>query len=149
MTIRPKLDGTGAVLLSFSASMRYVRPVRHFITALCALADYDEDETESIALVTTEILNNSIEHGAQGPADEIEVAMRVTAESFHFECTDPGAGGAEFARKALEKAAAMPDLEEPRGRGLFLIRNYMDDLQVSYDPDQGTRLTCTKARSES
>ncbi|MDH3592721.1 MAG: ATP-binding protein [Planctomycetota bacterium] len=148
MTIRPKLDGTGAVLLSFSASMRYVRPVRHFITALCSLSDYNEDETESIALVTTEILNNSIEHGARGPGEEIQVTMRVTSEVFHFECTDPGAGGEEFARKALEKAAAMPDLEEPRGRGLFLIRNYMDDFQVSYDPAMGTKLVCSKARSE-
>lgn len=132
--------------LTFSANMRFVRPVRHFISALCTLASYDEEETESIALVTTEILNNSIEHGAQNATDEIDVSMRVTAEMFHFEVTDPGAGGEPFASHALERSKQMPDLEQPRGRGLFLIRNYMDHLEVSYDPKVGTRLVVWKAR---
>jgi serine/threonine-protein kinase RsbW len=149
MSIRPKLDGKGAVALSFSADLRYVRAVRHFISALCALAEYDEDETESIALVITEILNNSIEHGARGPADEIGVVVRVTEGRFDFECNDPGAGGDAFAKQALTIAREMPDLEQPRGRGLFLIRNYMDDLQVTYDPVSGTRVVCSKRRSAS
>ncbi|MHC5051972.1 MAG: serine/threonine-protein kinase, partial [Planctomycetota bacterium] len=47
MRIRPRLEGKGSVAISFSANLRYVRPVRHFISALCTLAEYDEDETES------------------------------------------------------------------------------------------------------
>ena len=133
------------MLLSFSANLRYVRPIRHFISALCALAKYDEDETESIALVTTEILNNSIEHGAGGPEDEIDLTMTVTSDLFRCVVVDPGKGGAGFADAALKKAATMPDLEEPRGRGLFLIKNYMDEMSVSYDPDVGTRLVVSKA----
>jgi anti-sigma regulatory factor (Ser/Thr protein kinase) len=39
----------------------------------------------------------------------------------------------------------MPDLEEPRGRGLFLIRSYMDDFSVTWDAQRGTRLVVTKA----
>ena len=86
-------DGKGVVALSFSANMQYVRPVRHFIQSLCKLAEYTEEETEEIQLVATEILNNSIEHGADGPNDEIEVMMRVTETEFRFEVTDPGRGG--------------------------------------------------------
>ena len=145
MPIRPHLEGKGTVALSFSANLRYVRPIRHFISALCALAEYDEDETESIALVTTEILNNSIEHGARTPEDEIDVTMTVTADLFRCEVLDPGKGGPTFASQALDRAGQMPDLEEPRGRGLFLIKNYMDELTVSYDPQRGTRLVVSKA----
>ena len=145
MTLRPQLEGKGTVAISFSANLRYVRPVRHFISALCALAKYDEDETESIALVTTEILNNSIEHGAGGPDDEIDVTMTVRADLFKCVVVDPGKGGADFAEHAIEKATAMPDLEEPRGRGLFLIKNYMDQMDISYDPERGTRLVVSKA----
>ena len=138
-------NGEGVVCLSFSANMRFVRPVRHFISALCLLAEYDEDETESIALVTTEILNNSIEHGANGPEEEIDVTLMVTADRFRFEVIDPGRGGKEFAAVALERAAQIPDLEKPRGRGLFLIRNYMDELEISYDK-RGTRFYVSKER---
>ena len=139
------MGGKGSVAISFSANLRYVRPVRHFISALCVLAKYDEDETESIALVTTEILNNSIEHGAAGPEDEIDVTMTVTADLFKCEVIDPGRGGPEFAAHAVERATAMPDLEEPRGRGLFLINNYMDQMDITYDPERGTRLVVSKA----
>ena len=132
--------------MSFSANLRFVRPVRHFISSLCKLAGYEEEETESIALVTTEILNNSIEHGANDPKDLIGVELLVSAETFRFEVTDPGRGGAVFAHGALARADLMPDLEEPRGRGLFLIKRYMDEMDVSYDPQLGTRLVVSKSR---
>jgi anti-sigma regulatory factor (Ser/Thr protein kinase) len=145
MPIRPQLQGKGTITLSFSANLRYVRPIRHFVSALCTLAKYSEDETESISLVTTEILNNSIEHGAKSPDDEIDMTMTVTSDLFRCEVVDPGRGGDAFARAAVAKAARMPDLEEPRGRGLFLIKSYMDEMSVTWDPRKGTRLVVSKA----
>jgi anti-sigma regulatory factor (Ser/Thr protein kinase) len=140
-------DGEGVVALSFSANMQYVRPVRHFIQALCQLAEYDEAEGDEIQLVATEILNNSIEHGSAGPADEIVVLMRVTTAEFCFQVTDPGRGGAEFANEALSRADHMPDIEQPRGRGLFLIHKFMDDLDVSWEAERGTRTIVSKERT--
>ena len=134
------------VTLSFSANMRFVRPVRHFIGALCSLAEYEEEEAEAIALVATEILNNSIEHGCDSIEDQVEVSMIVTPELFRFEVIDAGRGGEDFAVHAARRAIVMPDLEESRGRGLFLINNFMDELQVSYDPDRGTSFLVSKVR---
>ena len=139
--------GQGEVSLSFSANMRYVRPVRHFISSLCAMAGYEEDETESIALVTTEILNNSIEHGTSGHEEEIEVSLHVDSSIFRFEVLDPGRGGEDFAKTARQKSSKMPDLEEPRGRGLFLIQAFMDEMDVSWDPERGTRFVVSKKRT--
>ncbi|NJN14377.1 MAG: ATP-binding protein [Planctomycetes bacterium] len=138
--------GQGPVTLNFTANMRYVRAVRHFISALCALAHYEEDETESIALVTTEILNNSIEHGSNNPQDEIGVTLEVTPQLFRCVVVDAGRGGDKFARDALVRAQKMPDLEEPRGRGLFLIRTYMDDVDVTWSTEGGTCIRVSKAR---
>ncbi len=138
--------GDNAVSLTFAANMRFVRPLRHFITALCELACYDEDEQESIALVTTELLNNSIEHGSFSAEDEIGVTMVVTENVFSFEVVDSGRGGASFATGAQDRAEKRPDFEEPRGRGLFLINNYMDEMVITYDPDVGTRFRVAKAR---
>jgi len=144
LPVEPNDDGS--VAISFSAKMQYVRPVRHFIHALCKLADYADEESEEIQLVATEILNNCIEHGSQGPADEIGVTMLISASEFRFEVVDPGMGGAGFAEKALARAEQMPDIEEPRGRGLFLIKRFMDTLDISWDPDRGTRTIVSKSR---
>jgi anti-sigma regulatory factor (Ser/Thr protein kinase) len=134
------------VTLSFSADMRFVRAVRHFIGALCTQAEYEEEEADSIALVATEILNNSIEHGCSSTADEVQISLVVTPSLFRFECVDAGRGGASFAKNAPQRAQVMPDLEESRGRGLFLINNFMDELKVSYDPDRGTSFLVSKVR---
>ncbi|MDH3590630.1 MAG: ATP-binding protein [Planctomycetota bacterium] len=144
MSKLPVVDGEGAIRLSFSANMLFVRPVRHFIGALCDLARYDEEDTESISLVITEMLNNSIEHGSHSEDDEIDVHLVVGPGQFRFTVVDPGRGGAEFAHEAEDKAAEMPNLEDPRGRGLFLIRSYMDDLRVTFDPKTGTTFSVFK-----
>jgi len=102
---------------------------------------------ESIALVTTELLNNSIEHGSYSPEDEIEVTMIVSERVFRFEVLDSGRGGESFAAGAKERASEMPDFEESRGRGLFLINNYMDEMVITYDPGVGTRFRVAKARN--
>ena len=139
-------EATHEVTLSFSANMRFVRPVRHFIGALCTLAEYDEEEADSIALVATEILNNSIEHGCMSEDDQVEVSLVVTREVFRFEVLDAGKGGSEFAEAAEEQATHMPDIDEPRGRGLYLINNFMDELDVTYDPKRGTSFRVAKMR---
>ncbi len=139
-------DATHEVTLSFSANMRFVRPIRHFIGELCALAEYAEEEAGEIALVATEILNNSIEHGCSGEADQVEVTLAVTRDAFRFEVIDAGRGGSDFATAAASRSEHMPGLDEPRGRGLYLINSFMDELEVSYDPKRGTSFRVAKKR---
>lgn len=136
----------GGVEVSFSATLEYVRPIRHFLEALCAAASYSEEESQAIALVTTEILNNSIEHGARGPSDEIHLSVVVRDDLFRAEVRDPGRGGEAFAATALQRAARAPNLDASRGRGLFLIRRNMDRFEVFFDPRKGTRVVVYKAR---
>lgn len=137
----------GTICVTLSANLAYVRPVRHLVNALCTMAHYSEDETETLALVTTEILNNSIEHGSHGSLDRIDVTIMILPDRFRFEVLDPGKGGPGFASGALARAARTPNLEDPRGRGLFLIRNFMDELKVTYEPGRGTRVVVSKART--
>ena len=134
------------ISIAFAANFELVRPLRHFLTSLCEIAKYSEEETEGFALVVTEILNNAIEHGCSKPEDEVHISLTVKPEAFRFEVFDKGCGGQGFADGALALAKQMPNLEEPRGRGLFLIRSYMDVFDVSYDSGSGTRVFISKSR---
>jgi anti-sigma regulatory factor (Ser/Thr protein kinase) len=74
------------------------------------------------------------------------VTLRVSGSEFRFEVIDPGMGGAGFAERALRRAEQMPDIEQPRGRGLFLIKRFMDTMDISWDPNRGTRTVVSKSR---
>ncbi|MFQ5844611.1 MAG: ATP-binding protein, partial [Planctomycetota bacterium] len=135
-----------AVRIRLTASYEYVRPIRNFLRALCEQAEYDEDETETLALVATELINNSIEHGSRSPRDRIELTALVREEVYRLQVRDAGGGGETFAREALEIARTQPALEAPRGRGLYLIRSSVDRMAVDFDPKRGTRVSVSKAR---
>jgi anti-sigma regulatory factor (Ser/Thr protein kinase) len=137
----------GTVEVSFSADLSLVRAVRHLVQALCAMARYGEEETQTFALVATEILNNSIEHGSHGPSERIRMAIVTREDVFRLHVVDPGRGGAYFAGGAADRASKPPNLEDPRGRGLFLIRSFMDDLRVTFEPGKGTVVTVEKSRN--
>ena len=139
-------QGNSGISIAFAANFELVRPLRHFLTSLCEIANYTEEEIEGLALVVTEILNNAIEHGCSNPKDEVHLSLTVKPGAFCFEVFDAGCGGQGFADGALALAKQMPNLEEPRGRGLFLIRSYMDVFEVSYDSESGTRVFISKSR---
>ena len=86
-------DGPGHVRISLSANPRFVRPLRLFIVSLCELMECDEEETDSIALIATEILHDMVEKCGEG--GRIEVKLTFTGETFRFEASDgDGASGA-------------------------------------------------------
>ena len=87
---------------------------------------------DDLRTAVAEAVMNAVEHGNAG-RDDLPVEVRVTAgdDTVVVEVTDHGAG------EALPDTVAEPDLDaklrgeqSPRGWGLFLIRELIDDLQV-------------------
>ncbi len=136
-----------AVTITLAANSLFVRPIRNFLRALTDYAEYEQQEADSLALVATELVNNSIEHGSHSSRDRVEITVLVTGEGYRLEVSDAGSGGQQFADRAQELAKKKPSLESPRGRGLFLVASIVDELMVHFDPDQGTRVTVSKIRN--
>jgi serine phosphatase RsbU (regulator of sigma subunit)/anti-sigma regulatory factor (Ser/Thr protein kinase) len=87
---------------------------------------------DNLRTAVAEAVMNAVEHGNAGRG-ELPVDVRVTADedAVVVEVTDHGAG------EPLPDTVAEPDLEaklngeqSPRGWGLFLIRELLDDLQI-------------------
>lgn len=100
---------------------------------VAAISDFElaQPRVEKLKTAVAEATMNAIEHGNQFRADApVEVRVLATAGSVIVQISDRG-GALELA------AAATPDLEaklageqSPRGWGLFLIENMVDDLRV-------------------
>jgi serine/threonine-protein kinase RsbW len=124
--------------------LEVMRSVRALLSSTCENHGVDEDATQEILLAVSEIVNNSIEHvKGSGPDGYHEVDFRfgIGGGSAVGTVLDEGTGG--IAQEDFS-GAAPPTLDNDRGRGLFLIKEYVDELVVKEIPGVGTEIRFVK-----
>jgi serine/threonine-protein kinase RsbW len=117
--------------LRISSDPRWLRLVRTMMQEVSRQAGFSEGERHQIALAVDEALANVIKHAYKGQPDGpvtvsceadtgfLEVIVRHQGERF-----DP------------ERAAPLPpDDLRPGGRGIFLMRSAMDEVEFQRDGD--------------
>jgi serine phosphatase RsbU (regulator of sigma subunit)/anti-sigma regulatory factor (Ser/Thr protein kinase) len=87
---------------------------------------------EELKTAVAEAVMNAAEHGNRH-RPELPVAVRVTASAAHLEVSVTDQGGDRPTPDATEPdlAAKLTGRQGPRGWGLFLIRNMVDELRTS------------------
>ncbi len=124
--------------------LEVMRSVRALLSSTCEAHGVDEETTQEILLAVSEIVNNSIEHVKGAGADgyhEVDLRFGVGGGSAVGTVLDEGTGG--IVQKDFE-GAPTPSLDNDRGRGLFLIRAYVDELEVRAIPGVGTEIRFVK-----
>lgn len=82
-----------------------------------------------LRVALTEALANAILYGnGEVEARMVEVRAECLPDAVHLHVTDEGPG---FDPATVHDPVTPDDLEVPRGRGLFLIRNLMDDVRFN------------------
>jgi serine phosphatase RsbU (regulator of sigma subunit)/anti-sigma regulatory factor (Ser/Thr protein kinase) len=98
-----------------------------------------EARIENLKTAVSEATMNAIEHGNEYRAD-VPVFVRVMAsdDKLSVFITDQGGGRAIPAPETPDLEAKLAGLQSPRGWGLFLIKNLVDDLRVTSDDQHHT-----------
>jgi anti-sigma regulatory factor (Ser/Thr protein kinase) len=77
---------------------------------------------------------NAIEHGNQSnPELPVEIGIRLDAGELLVRITDQGGDREILEVETPDLEAKLEGLQKPRGWGLFLIKNMVDDLRVTTD----------------
>lgn len=131
--------------LRFLAEERADRAVRQHVRETAMRMGAAESLCDAAALVADELVNNAIEHGAiyRKANAHLSIEVGFDAGRLSVEFVDPEMPEPMVRKlaKALQAAAdGMPSLDSERGRGLFLISIYMDELRVDVAPGGGMRL---------
>jgi len=80
----------------------------------------------SIRLALEEALINAIKHGNQLDRNKkVNISYRILEDRFEVRINDEGPG---FDPSDVPDPTAIENLERPCGRGLMLMRHYMDDV---------------------
>ena len=125
-----------------ASKLEAAREVEKALLGEAARHGYDEAAKFAIKLALEEALNNAIKHGnGYDPAKTIEVLFNVNSRQTEITITDQGDG---FDPAAVPDPRADENLEKPCGRGILLMRAYMDEVQYS---EKGSQVYMVKHRT--
>ncbi|MBI2566202.1 MAG: ATP-binding protein [Candidatus Schekmanbacteria bacterium] len=124
--------GERRLQIRFPADLQACVSVRRLAADIAIQSGLSEMDAMRLELITDELCNNAVEHGAVGSTEPIELVLTVRADSVVIEVVDPG--GKFF---ALPNAAALStQVNDPTGdiplrrRGLILVQKMARDLEV-------------------
>jgi anti-sigma regulatory factor (Ser/Thr protein kinase) len=130
--------------LDLPAAHRGVRVARHVVRHFARLEGVKDAEIEPLVFIVSELLANAIDHAGGKPAmTEGELAgdprMRLTlvigVNEWRLSVSDEGGGDPARVRNAI-RSAQLPDVEDERGRGLYMMRQMVDSMEVDHSDDR-------------
>jgi anti-sigma regulatory factor (Ser/Thr protein kinase) len=94
---------------------------------------------ERLKTAVAEATMNAMEHGNHYRA-ELPVIIEVSASDTQLsvKITDEGSGPPAFHAETPDLEAKLEGMQSPRGWGLFLIKNMVDDMEVTGDEHHHT-----------
>lgn len=121
--------------IRISSKAENLRLVERMIEDVCDLFNIGEDHYGNILIALTEAVNNAIYHGNKANPDKnIDISFKSYPEHVAFIVQDEGPG---FKYDSLPDPTNPENIENPNGRGVFLMRNLADN--VSFE-ENGSRV---------
>ncbi|HWB30768.1 MAG TPA: ATP-binding protein [Vicinamibacterales bacterium] len=113
---------------------------------LSALAGLDEDATHWVSVAVRESVINAIKHGNREDRDkhvtvEFLLEPRAKPEQLVVQVLDEGEG---FDPEVIANPLDPENMLKSSGRGIFFMRNFMDDVSIARRPEGGMAVRMRK-----
>lgn len=145
-------DEPGTLDLDLPATHAHGRMARRIARQFALTEKLPAPEVETLEFVVGELLDNAVDHGGGGAARELEdlpkdvrmhLVVRVlnpaqaeeSGTLWSVRVEDQGGGEPGLVRAMIEPEGGIPDLEDERGRGFFLLAQMVDELDVTTSVD--------------
>src|ERR687890_2304677 len=134
-------NGTWRVLreLSVPSEPGNERMAMETVAEAISALDIRGGNLERLKTAVAEATMNAMEHGNHYRA-ELPVIIEVSASDAELsvKITDEGSGPPAFHSETPDLEAKLEGMQTPRGWGLFLIKNMVDDMEVTGDDGHHT-----------
>lgn len=130
------------VVRSLDSVLESVDSAEELALGVAQAAGFDEDELMKIGMAVRESMVNAVVHGNRYNANK-KVAFSVHRSQNRYQITiaDEGEG---FDVESLPDPLAPENLMRTSGRGIFLMRSFMDEVQIRRRDPAGMEVTLVK-----
>jgi serine/threonine-protein kinase RsbW len=129
------------VSYTLDSTLETVDSAEQAATRIAAENGFDEDEVMQIAMAVREAAVNAVLHGnAYDPGKKVILDFERTAGDLVITIRDQGAG---LDPNKIPDPLAPENLLKTSGRGIFLIRSFMDEVQI-HPTQTGTEIKLVK-----
>jgi serine/threonine-protein kinase RsbW len=136
------LRGAGAVELVIPAKLEFLDLVDNVVEAVNELMHFDEEERTAVSISVVEAGTNAIQHGCRNGGEcQVQLSFLVEKDTLTVVVHDPGPG---FDPGTLPDPTSPENLLRERGRGIFIMRQMMDEVEFGFD--RGTTVRLVKRR---
>ena len=140
---RENMAAATSVRLVIPSEVRLVDLVHTLTEKLAEIIGFEEEEGLNAALAVREALINAIVHGNRSdPALDVEVDLVASNDRLEARVVDRGGG---FDPGATPDPTAENNVMRTSGRGLLLIRAFVDNVSFRYLDGRGMEVTLIKA----
>jgi serine/threonine-protein kinase RsbW len=139
-------NGHQVVRLEFTSAFEMLDFVQVVSDHLGRGVGLDEDAVHWVGVAIRECVINAIKHGNRNDATkrvfvEFEAAPAATPPELTIRVRDEGEG---FDPEAIANPLDPENILKSSGRGIFLIRNFMEDVHLRRAPEGGMEIRMTK-----
>ena len=130
----------------FTCSLNNLEKISDYVTDYAKQAGLNETQVYAVQLAVDEASTNIIEHGyGQECPNRIDITCDVQEDGLKVVIYDDAA---PFDPETVPKPEINVSLDEikPRGLGIFLMRQMMDEVNYQSSQDKGNTLTMVKHR---
>jgi len=113
---------------------------------ICRLAGLDDDACMNLGLALREATINAMKHGNRlVESAPVQITFDLDQDRLEVQVSDQG-GGFDY-RKVVDPR--LPEnLGKTSGRGLFLIKSFVDEVKFRHEPGEGLTVSLVKKLSK-
>jgi len=130
------------IVRSLESTLESVDSAEEIALGVAQSAGFDDDDLMKIGMAVRESMVNAVVHGNRyNTYKKVDFSVYRNGERFIITIGDEGDG---FDFENLPDPLAPENLMRTSGRGIFLIRSFMDEFQIRRRQPAGTEVTLVK-----
>ena len=124
------------IKLDFASRFEMLDIAQTVLTQLCKVVGFEDEMAHYMGVAVRESVVNAIKHGnAQDESKRVEVLFTLNEGAIEVQVGDQGEG---FQPEEIPDPLAPENLLKAYGRGIFFMRQFMDEVTYSFPKKGGT-----------